>query len=113
MESEAPAAVPELEGAAALPVFPQEAPQENEAASIWIVEDTNDLDDAGIRHKILCVAKGVVLGEGLHVHSPHETEVHWDSAVLPISDGGLILGLCILLGTSKHTGGRQSMMLLS
>ena len=75
MESEAPA-LPELECVAALPVFPQEAPQENEAASIWIVEDTNDLDDAGVRHKILCVAKGVVSGEGLHVHSPHETEVH-------------------------------------
>ena len=50
MESEAPA-LPELECVAALPVFPQEAPQENEAALIWIVEDMDDLDESGIRHK--------------------------------------------------------------
>ncbi len=50
MESEAPA-LPELECVAALPVFSQEAPQENEAALIWIVEDMDDLDESGIRHK--------------------------------------------------------------
>jgi hypothetical protein len=58
MESEAPA-LPELEGVPALPELPHQAPQENstqqEAAlletEMWIIEATDDLDDAGIHHK--------------------------------------------------------------
>jgi hypothetical protein len=56
MESQAPV-LPELGGVPALPPFPQEAPKEHPtkregaALDIWIIEGTDNLDDAGIRHK--------------------------------------------------------------
>ena len=56
MESQAPA-LPRLEDVPALPPFPQEAPEENSteqegaASDIWIIECSDDLDDAGICHK--------------------------------------------------------------
>ncbi len=58
MESEAPA-LPEAEGVPALPEFPQQAPEENSTqqeavaleTDIWIIEATDDLDEAGICHK--------------------------------------------------------------
>ena len=56
MELQAPA-LPGLEGVPALPLFPQQAPkehsmeQEDAALDIWIIEDTDNLNDASIRHK--------------------------------------------------------------
>jgi hypothetical protein len=56
MESQLPA-LPELGGVPALPPLPQEAPeehpieQEGAALDTWIVEGTDNLDDAGICHK--------------------------------------------------------------
>ncbi len=56
MESQAPA-LTDLGGVPALPPFPQEAPeehptkQEGAALDIWMIEGTDDLDDADICHK--------------------------------------------------------------
>jgi hypothetical protein len=56
MKPQAPA-LPELVGVLALPPVPQEAPkdhptkQEGAVLDIWIIEGTDNLDDAGIRHK--------------------------------------------------------------
>jgi hypothetical protein len=56
MESQAPA-LPELGGVPALLPLPQEAPQEHPTKQegavldIWIIEGTDDLDDANICHQ--------------------------------------------------------------
>jgi len=113
MESEAPA-LPELECVAALPVFPREAPQENEAVSFWIVEDTNDLDESGVCHKN---AFYVLLNEWFRGRDYTCTLLtKWKYTEILQFCLDLMEGadprLCLLLGTSKHTSGRQSMMLL-